>query len=267
MTHVLAIARREVEERAFVFVAAIAMALVSLIVLVIPHGSFDERKGAVVILGFFLGCAFTWALAMILGATLIGRELSERRLSFYFTRPISGSAIWFGKLFAALVLLAVSLAIVLAIPLGIGYDEFRTMSTLTRATAVASVLAIAVFLLLGGHIVSTWIRSRSPLLAADFIALLLSIGIAIVVIEPLALRFALRPLTNVVATELAALIIATVAGGAWQLSRGRTDLRQSHRELSSFVWTIMLLAAIGVFGYSRWVLAASPRDLRSLGGF
>ncbi|HEX3581241.1 MAG TPA: hypothetical protein VH087_05740, partial [Thermoanaerobaculia bacterium] len=147
MTYVLAIARREIEERAFVFVAAIAIALVSPIALLTPYGSLGDRKSVVVILAFVLAVAFTWGLALILGATVVGRELSERRLSFYFTRPVSGSAIWFGKLIAAIALLIASFAIVSAFPLAFGTVEFRLMSSLPRPAAVAYVFVIGVLLM------------------------------------------------------------------------------------------------------------------------
>lgn len=266
MTHVLAIARREIEERAFVFVAAIAIALVSLVALVLPHGSFSDRRGAVVILGFFLGVAFTWSLALILGATLVGRELSEKRLSFYLTRPVSGSAVWFGKLLAALVLLAVSFVIVHAFPLGIGGSEWQTMSTISRRTAVVLVVAIAVILMLAAHVLSTWIRSASPILAADFVAAVVVIGLFMVTLAPLLVANAFAPAGNVIGLYVVAILIACIGGGAWQLSRGRIDARRSHRELSAFLWVIVGLTAISAFGYSRWVLGATPRELRFVSG-
>lgn len=264
MSHVLAIARREIEERAFVFIAAVAIALVSLVVLVIPYGTFPERRGGVVILGSFLGVAFTWALALILGATLVGRELTERRLSFYFTRPVSPSAIWFGKLLAALVLLAVSFAIVHAIPLGFGIAEWRTMSMMSRRSAAVSTLAIGVLLMLVSHVVSTWVRSRSPILGLDFIAVLLAIGCFIATVQPLIIAFG--PVSGVAAVYVLALLVASIGGGAWQLSRGRIDARRNHRALSKFVWIVIAAAAVTMFAYSRWVLAARPSDFTSVRG-
>jgi ABC-type transport system involved in multi-copper enzyme maturation permease subunit len=262
MSHVLAIARREIEERAFVFVAGIAIALVSLVVLFVPQGSFSDRKTAVVILGFFLGVAFTWSLALILGATLVGRELSEKRLSFYFARPVSGVAIWFGKLLAAIALLAVSFVIVHAIPFGAGGSEWQKMSTVPRGAAAGYVLAIAAFLLLGAHVLSTWIRSHSPLLAIDFVACVGAIGLGIASIAPLVAANASTPATVVVAILLAATLVAVVGGGARQLGRGRIDARRSHRELSAFVWIVVGVAATSTLVYSRWVVGATPRDLK-----
>lgn len=262
MTHVLAIARREIEERAFVFVAAIAIALVPLIVLALPQWSLRDRLGAVVALGFILAVAFTWALALILGATLVGRELSEKRISFYFTRPLSGSSIWFGKLIAAVVLLGLCFAIVHALPLGIGGSEWQTMSTITRSASAAQIALIALILLLGGHLLSTWVRSHSPILALDFVATLAFGAFSWpAIILPLRNLDAHNPADYVVAVLVAAAIIAAVAGGAWQLERGRIDLRRGHRELSICFWSLITIAVAAMYGYSWWVLAVKPREL------
>jgi len=261
MSAVFAIARREIEERSFVFIAAIAIALVPFVVLIVPHGSFGERKSGLVALGFFLAVAFTWALSLILGATLVGRELSEKRLSFYFTRPVSGPAIWFGKLFAAIALLVITFVIVNTIPLGLGGREWQTMSTITRKWAAIDILAIGLILMLTAHVVSTWIRSKSPLLALDFAALLVVIGVVILTLVPLLFAMAFGPAMNVAALILAAVIVAAAGGGAWQLSRGRIDARRSHRALSAFVWSVLAIASVSALVYSRWVLAATPREV------
>ncbi len=263
MTHVLAIARREIEERAFVFVAAIAIALVSPLVLLMPYGSLNDRLSVVVPLSFNLGAAFTWGLALILGGTLVGRELSERRLSFYFTRPLSGASIWFGKLFAAGVLLASAFAIVHAFPLVFGAREFRTMSTLSRGAVAGSILGIALGLMFAAHVISTWIRSRSPLLGLDFIAVVVFVVLLAVAILPLAVVLAARPAQYILTAIAAAVGIAGVGGGAWQLARGRIDARRNHRELSLFVWSVIFLAIAGCLAYSRWVLGATPQELKS----
>lgn len=263
MTHVLAIARREIEERAFVFVAAIAIALVSPLALLMPYESVKDRLSVVVPLSFILGVAFTWGLALILGGTLVGRELSERRLSFYFTRPLSGAAIWFGKLLAALVLLASAFAIVHVFPFGFGEREFRAMSTFSRSAVAGSILGIAVGLMFAAHMLSTWIRSRSPILGLDFIAFIVFVVLLAVVILPLAVVFAVRPATYILTALAAAFGIAGIGGGAWQLTRGRIEARRNHRELSLFVWSVIFVAIAGSLAYSRWVLGATPQELQS----
>ena len=67
--------------------------------------------------GVALGLALivSLVLAMALGGSVIARDLGERRLGFYFARPISGGAIWAGKLAAAAVL-AVGAGVLVLLP-------------------------------------------------------------------------------------------------------------------------------------------------------
>jgi ABC-type transport system involved in multi-copper enzyme maturation permease subunit len=262
MTHALAIARREVEERVFVMVAAIAMALIPFVALVFPNASWDDRKGLLVTTGFLIAVAFTWALGLILGTTLVGRELSEKRLSFYFSRPVSGTSIWFGKLIAASALLVASFAIVNAIPLGLGGRIWETMSTQSRGVVAAAILAIAFALMLAAHVVSTWIRSRSPILALDFVGVLVFAAVLLACIVPLVFVQPADVALTMLAFAAVALVLAILGGGAWQLVRGRVDPRRSHRELSRFLWTAMAVVLVVIAGYARWVLNVTPRDLR-----
>src|SRR5207248_1110248 len=102
---VIAVARREMQERAFVFVTAIGITLAPLLALAVPRGTFDERLSAFAILSLLCACNFTLGLSAILGASLVGRELTEKRMSFYFSRPLSASSIWFGKLTAAIAMI------------------------------------------------------------------------------------------------------------------------------------------------------------------
>jgi hypothetical protein len=266
MMHVLAIARREIEERAFIFVAAIGIALIAPAALLMPYGSFSERRSVAIIVSFCLGVVFSWGLALVLGTTLIGRDLSEKRLSFYLTRPVSTSSIWFGNLTAAIALLVLSFSIVSAFPLALGAAEFRMMSTLHRSSAAGYCLGVAVLIMLAAHVFSTWVRSHSPVLILDFLAFIAAFALVCGALLPLANAFALGPALSIVAVILVAIIIAAVGGGAWQLSRGRLDVRGNHRELSLFVWSTVFVAALGIFAYSRWVLAATPKDFTDVGG-
>lgn len=267
MRHLFAIARREIEERAFVFVAAIAIGLIAPAALLMPVGSFSGRRSVAIIVSFCLGVVFSWGLALVLGTTLIGHDLAEKRMSFYLTRPVSPSSIWFGNLTAAIALLVLSFFIVSAFPLALGAAEFRLMSTLPRSSAVGYCLGIAVLVMLATHVFSTWIRSHSPILVLDFVAFLAALGLVCGAVFPLMLESAIRPASWIVALIIVAIVVATVGGGAWQLSRGRIDVRRNHRELSIFVWSIVLVAALGAFAYSRWVLDVTPKDFTEVGGW
>src|SRR5438270_7127618 len=103
MNATVAIARRELLEKRFVFLAAVAFAALAFVVPFVPGVHAEQKREAIVVVSTILSVGFTLGLATILGATTIGRDLSEGRLSFYFTRPIPAAAIWSGKLIAAVI--------------------------------------------------------------------------------------------------------------------------------------------------------------------
>src|SRR5262249_8806821 len=97
MKKAMVIARRELTEKRFVFLTAIAFAALALIVPFLPGVHPSERRNAIAMASIMFSTGFTIGLAAILGSNLIGRELSEGRLSFYFAKPLSAASIWFGK--------------------------------------------------------------------------------------------------------------------------------------------------------------------------
>ena len=169
MKNALVIARRELTEKRFVFLTAIAFALLALIVPFMPGVHASERRNALAMASLIFSTGFTVGLAAILGANIIGRELSDGRLSFYFARPVSAASIWFGKLIAALLLIAVSFAII-ALPAsmaGIG-GVVRTWTNLGEALpAIRIILGTAAVLFLLGHVIGTFARSRSACRSAE----------------------------------------------------------------------------------------------------
>ena len=99
MTGFLAIARREVREHRVVLVAAAIASLGALAVPLFAVGTPAAQARAVTA---FLGAlAFATGIAIGLGATTLSPGMASRRIGFDFARPLSGSAIWFGRLAGA----------------------------------------------------------------------------------------------------------------------------------------------------------------------
>ena len=165
MKNTMVIAQRELTERRFVIISATAFALLALLVPFMPGVQSGERRGALVVTSFILAVNFTAGLAAILGASILGRELSDGRLSFYFSKPMSSNAIWFGKLIAAALLILVCFAII-ALPGLLAGGADRIVQTWTNpprepAGAIAAFLACAAALFLVSHVIGTFVRSRS----------------------------------------------------------------------------------------------------------
>ncbi|MEA2691646.1 MAG: hypothetical protein QOJ16_1033 [Acidobacteriota bacterium] len=267
-----AVFRREVAERRLLFFLGLAGCVPLFLPLVVPsYLRADELRA---VSAYLLSGIVAGVLALGLGGSVLARDLAERRLGFYFARPLSGWAIWAGKLAAAL---ALSLGVGALVLLPALLFEAGARSDLADfgAGRVLLTLALLAALVLLANVVSTLVRTRSPWLALDLTAAgvlwllgsyaaegLLRAGMATV-----AVTFNSRldlPLRALLAASPVALT-AFLAGSAAQVLGGRTDPRRGHRLLSLILWGVLLAGALGLVGYSRWLLAATPADLVALG--
>ena len=101
-----AVLGREIFERRLLALLALALGVAAVALPLLP----GVRPGGVALAdlqgGMALGFALllTMILALFLGGSIIAGDLAERRLGFFFSRPIPGWVIWGGKMAAALVL-------------------------------------------------------------------------------------------------------------------------------------------------------------------
>ena len=207
---------------------------------------------------------FTVALALILGASVIGRDLSENRLSFYFSRPVGVASIWFGKVIGALALIVVSFAVIL-LPARVAGAARWAQAWAGNADQMAlGILGAAIVLFFFAHVLGTFVRSRSAWIAFDFVAVIVAAVAGTWMIRSMFSAFAPTAGTRLSILVGAGVVIALIGGGAWQLARGRTDRRRSHRALSQFVWITIGTALIIASAYVGWLGSATPDDIRQL---
>ncbi|HEY6842990.1 MAG TPA: hypothetical protein VI391_02400, partial [Thermoanaerobaculia bacterium] len=263
MNSTLAIARRELAEKRFVFITAAAFLALALVVPFMPGVHDGERAGALVVGSLILATALSVGLAAILGSSIIGRELSDGRLSFYFSKPLPATSIWWGKLIAAATLILASFLIV-GFPalLAGGAAALRgwTSQGTWQIFGVILVAAAALFLLT--HVIGTFVRSRSAWFLFDFVAAVLC-GTALwmlarALLTGLAVQLTWK--TAVAFADFAA--FAVIAAGAWQLERGRTDRKRSHMELSRFLWIAIGAGVLLTAAFVMWVTSVRPGDLK-----
>jgi hypothetical protein len=261
MRHALAIAAREFEEKRFIAYAAVAFAILPFVLSVIPATSGKSPQATIALTSLIFATGFGVAMAVMTGASFVGRDLSDNRMSFYFSRPVSSASIWFGKLTAGLLMVVGCFAVIIA-PAWLVVGEFwKSFWSLTLVESTKYVLAIALALFLIAHVISTFARSRSPLIVIDFAA---------AVVCGLAIRYLTLLLATGWAVEImkwmgialaVAVAVGIIAGGAWQLERGRTDRRRNHLALSQFLWGTMAAALLIAAGYVGWVLSVKPSDI------
>lgn len=267
----LAVLRREVAERWLIAVAALLLGLVPLLAPLLPLGSHrqgpDVRGGTALALALIV----SYLLALVLGSTVLARDLAERRLAFYFSRPLPGWAIWAGKLGgAALLSLGAGLLVLLpSLLLGDRPDPGGLLDPglswslgLNLAIWTASVLV----LLLLANALGVMIRSRSPWLLLDLAAAAATVVLAWVIGARLLFAGAYGALIRGHLGLLTGLLLALLAASAVQVIRARTDLRRGHRLLSLTLWSLLGISLAALGAYSQWVLSVSPQELARVQG-
>lgn len=258
MTHVLTIARREVSERRFVLVAAVTFALVPLIVAALPLQGDRSERLAVTSVIFSVG--FTLGLAAVLGSSVVGNGLTTGRLSFFFTRPVSGAAIWFGKLLGSLFLIAASFFIAVS-PILLVRDQWRHTWNANDGAGSVVVLCVAFALFLVAHALSTMIRSRSWVIAIDFVAFTGAVALLAMIVQPLVFSGP-RLVGELMGFVTLASLLAVCVAAAWQLHRGRTDRVRSHVVFSTALWSMVAVCLAIAASVALWVRSASPAALK-----
>jgi hypothetical protein len=270
MKALLAVAGRELFERRLLFLAALLLGLFALAAPSLP--GLGDSHPADLRGGMALGLALVASsvLALVLGSLIIARDLGERRLGFYFARPLPGWTIWGGKMLAAALLsLGAGALVLLPALLGGGKVEFLLdggrgagADQIAVSLKLLAPLGVLVLLVLS-HAVSVMVQSRSLWLLLDGAALLLIVATLWSCAQELLVNGALDCLLWAGMGFLAAALIAGLLAGLVQVTRGRTDLHRGHRLLSLTFWGVLGLATLGCAAYTRWVLAAAPEDLVS----
>ncbi|HEX2757519.1 MAG TPA: hypothetical protein VHP60_03365, partial [Thermoanaerobaculia bacterium] len=103
MKGTLAVAAREIAERRLLFLGALVVGLLPLGVFLIPvlRGNPREARSVAVLL---VAATITVAFPLVFGATILVGDIAQKRLGFYFSRPLTAASIWAGKLLGALLI-------------------------------------------------------------------------------------------------------------------------------------------------------------------
>jgi hypothetical protein len=274
----VAVLQREIFERRLLALVAFILGLVPLALPLAPgllpegFSAEDLRSG----LAIGLAALLTALFALFLGGSIIVGDLAERRLGFYFARPLSGGAIWAGKIAAALVLVLGCGVLVLApaAQMGIDSNPFGIQGfNLESSVALWSVGLLG--LLLAAHAASLMVRSRSPWLLLDLVALGTVAGLywsssrrlilaGVGAHAPWSGGAFFDPRVWIAAGSFLVVLLALALAGLLQVVRGRTDLRRGHRVLSLSLWGTLIPAAAVLAGLSFWWIGGGPGDLRSI---
>ena len=226
----LIIARRELTEHRLAWAAAVIAGLTGaaaprlLTLLGQPSGD-----GTVFVALFSLNFGFTFALALVLGATMFPNDLGNRRLGFYLARPVSLGAILGGRFLGAWILAAGGGLLAGLLPV-LPHPETAHWVLWLELGAFNALVAIPCLLL--AHVGGTLARSRSRWILLD----LCTFGGYFASVPHLLERAFQRGGNPGTAWAMAigtVLLVAVLTTGIWrQLALGGTDLHRGHRALS-----------------------------------
>ncbi len=267
----VAVVRREIAEYRLLFPAAFLIGLVALATPWLPgtrgHAPADLRGAA----AFSLAAIVTLVLSVVLGSSVFARDLAERRLGFYFARPLPGWALWAGKLVAAVILALAAGILVLVPSVAAGGHMDLGGSWWLGGLLPGDVGELVPFLILGvlslllaAHTLSTMVRARSPWLLLDLLAALAVAAAFQACRGSLLSEGAVEAFNRGATLFFLAIFFSALLASAVQVIRGRTDLRRGHRLLSLTLWGCLGIASAAFAGYAGWVLRVEPEDLTQL---
>lgn len=285
-------------------IAAAVLGLFAWLTAWLPQAQgFDpaEVRGSAALL---VSGALALGAVLFLGPGLLARQLAEGRLGFYFARPVSGAALWWGKLTAALGLVATAVVLVWLPALLSGARPEATLvellewpgtfrpaafraywiydsqmffpfphldGYLPQERSLGSPLLWAAFLvlvlLLLAHTVSLTLSSKSPWVAFDLLAAVTVAYGGFRVAGRLSSNLAEGALLTDLTVAGAALFLGLVAAGHAATSAGRTLHRRAHAAASVVLWGVLLVALLGLDAASRRLLAAEAEDLGEVSHF
>ncbi len=259
MRSVTSVFLHELRARRWVLLLAIALAALALLLPLLPgfegQQPNDVRESSAAILMLALG----YGLAVALGVTLFGSDLSEQRLGFFFSRPVSGWSIWVGRFAAAFCLMMLA-QLILLVPLVAAGGRIEIVFSLGWWALPVFVIGPGMTLLLA-HALSVMARDRSPWLVLDLVAATAAGATCWLAVRPVHQSCSIEAAWAVAAAFGLVLLAGLFLAGAIGVGSGRTDLRRSHVALSLTLWLVVAAGWAGAATFARWLDHFGPSQL------
>lgn len=260
-----AVALREIGDRWQVLAAAAVAGLTALAAPLLPGVTSGAPGEARFMFAFIAAVAFVVAVGWSVGSGAISAELSAGRMGFLFARPLSGPAIWTGKMAGAFIAVLASGLLVLAPTMAVSVVTATWPGGWPVGDVIVGVLALSVAVVAVAHPVAFLWRTRSPWLLADLVALVL-VAATIAASLLTLLRTGSAEAVVVALDSTAAVVLLTLlAAGAAQVIRGRCGVREGHRVLSLTLWGVTAAYAVALASSTWWFVHVGPSDLDEVG--
>ncbi|MEW6732403.1 MAG: WD40 repeat domain-containing protein [Acidobacteriota bacterium] len=259
VTHLFLVANREIKERRALFLVALVFGLMPFLSLLVPDlrsVGLKQSSDVVNLSTMLLAMVFAAGASLVVGGTVIGRDLAEQRLSFYFARPIPSFAIWGGKFFGGLTLIYLSIFLLLlptTLIVGLGKDFYKWETVLQLGGGVLALFS-------AGLVLGIIFRSKSLWLAVDLASIPIVALLAFPGVQRLLNVGAIPSLNMCLIFFLAIMVLSLICASAASVIVGRTDVKRAHSALSKTFWTGILISVLLFEAYSHWALASTPED-------
>ncbi len=267
MRGLTAVLRHEIAERRLLLLASPVLGLLPLTAPLISPGSAGSELRDIEAL--FLALALSGLSALLLGASAVGADLASRRLAFFFSPPLTGGAVWAGKLGAAAIcawtagLLVLLPARLIDAAAGGGDRGFLHDPMLPGRLLAIWFVAVPLTVLIAHH-GGVILRTRSAWLVLD-LAGAVTVGAMVVwTLRRLQYWGALPdplPVAPLVAAGAGAAGAALLAASAAQVIDGRADPVRGHRDLSLTFAGLGLAGALAFAALAQRWIAIGPLDL------
>ena len=259
--NVLAVLKRELIGRGNVLLLALGLGTLQLIG---SHFESDPRafvdKVSFMAVATALGLA--WVVALLYGATMLSRDLEERRFGFLLNRPLSPAEIFLGKVLAGLCL-ALAAGLVSCLPQLLLGGLGRQILLRETATVVGIGLAGSLVLLLLFHALSIQVRSRSLWLVLDLAAwALFFLGVRLLSLRLMAVN-GFQEMAHLWLGLLIAVSLGLAVAGYLQVAEGRADLQRGHRWVSLTMASTLALVLLGGWAQVAWTLKHRPAPVQT----
>ena len=267
MRGLTAVLRHEIAERRLLLLASPVLGLLPLAAPLMSAGPAGSELRDTEAL--FLALALSGLSALLLGASVVGADLASRRLAFFFSRPLTGGAVWAGKLGAAAIcawtagLLALLPARLFDAAADGGDGSF--LGTALRSGPLLAIWFGAVpLIVLIAHHGGVILRTRSAWLVLDLAGAVTVGAIVAWTLRRLQYWGALAdplPAAPLVAVGAGAVGVALLAASAAQVMDGRADPVRGHRNLSLTFAGLGLAGALAFAALAQRWIAIGPLDL------
>ena len=267
MRNALMIASLDYRRLRIIPIAAAACGIMVLFMRFLPSVRNENLAELTMIAALVVAFSFGAVAALSSGAMLFARELSEKRLSFLYARPLSTVSILTGKGLATAGLVVTSFVAGYLPSLFIYWRSIEAEAVATSQakalfSAIFGVLLLMVVLASFAHLVTIGFNDKSLWLLINFAALTIGFTVIVSTVR----QFMVPGITFVSTMRLFAapwmavlsVLIASVVIGA---ARGRALLRSVHRATAITFATGMTAIVVTVISLAWWVTHPGLEDI------